>query len=215
MIPSTYFGARVFQRCTQPVLSPYATEMRTALHASLERNGLTSPYACVHWRVGDELAVKDGTDEMANATLLAATLQALLSKHGLLPCRANSGGAHHRGSCDGAVRSLLVLTEPASNPLLPTFRTHMDALGLPVVLPFDVYSAEPKTYTGSVVNFDVTFAEKDICSQAALFFGHWRSSYAEHIYGLAKARKTVAILGTSGNAIWGTRNYMSATKYIT
>ena len=110
---------------------------------------------------------------------------------------------------------MLVLTEPASNPLLPTFRAHMDALGLPVVLPFDVYSAEPKTYTGSVVNFDVTFAEKDICSQAALFFGHWRSSYAEHIYGLAKARKTVAILGTSGNAIWGTRNYMSATKYIT
>ena len=38
---------------------------------------------------------------------------------------------------------------------------------LRVVSPLEVYAAEPLRYSGSTLNFEATFAEKELCASAA------------------------------------------------
>ena len=160
----------LFQTCSQPHLSSEAAELTNSLGTKLIARGLVRLYSCVHWRFGERDMQIDGSFDMGNASKAAALLQRLLAQH------------------DITARSVLVLTEPSNN-LLGNFRTILAASGMPVVTPLDVYKAEPERYSGSMINFESTFAEKELCSQAVLFLGDNRSSFSAHIDALASERR--------------------------
>ena len=179
----------VLSTCRQPTLSEAAIEFTEALGTKLAAHGLQQPYACVHWRLG----VGDQPDDprrrhlykMSNATSAANLVQKLLVQHNI------------------AAKSVLVLTE-SSNYLFSRFRDILTGAGLRIVSPLDVYNEDPETYTGSFINFEGTFAEKELCSRAALFLGDTRSTFSFHIDALASERSPVPVRAWSaaGPAHW-------------
>ena len=175
---------RMFHVCAQPEATAESAALTAKLHAKLVARGLAQTgYACVHWRAGDLISYGSTRYPMARPETAAARLMEALARHSV------------------PARSVLVLTEP-TNKMLSRFRDVLrDDHGLAVVSPPQVYAEEPHAYAGSVINFDATFAEKELCSLAALFIGDNRSSFSTHIEGMVRARSpsTPVEWATSGS----------------
>lgn len=173
----------MFQLCEEPVFSPQVASLTAKLERTLVQRGLREPYACLHWRLGD-MWLKT---ERANQS--RASHYRLASVDGAAEFVQVALQRHH------SITSLLVLVvaENQSMVMVERLRAAL-ADNVQVVTAAGAYLEAPEDYTMRVRNFEATFAEKDICSRANVFFGDQRSTFSAHVsvLGLARARRSGA-----------------------